>query len=123
AQALNYLGYSYAEMGTHLDEALKYIKRAVAIRPGDAFIMDSLGWAYFKLKRYDEAVAALEEAISLVDDDSTIVEHLGDVFAARQYFKKALKQYQRALILAPERKELIEKIQKLKGEQREQVTK
>ena len=119
AQALNYLGYSYAEMGINLEEALKYIKQAVAIRPHDAFILDSLGWTYFKLKRYDDAVKALEEAITLVDDDSTIVEHLGDVFAARRAIKKALKQYQRALELAPERKELIEKIQKLKGEQSE----
>ena len=119
AQALNYLAYSYAEMGIHLEEALKYIKQAVAIRPRDAFILDSLGWTYFKLKRYDEAIDALEEAISLVDDDSTIVEHLGDVLAAKRSVKKALKQYQRALELAPERKELVEKIQKLKGEQGE----
>jgi tetratricopeptide (TPR) repeat protein len=117
AQALNYLGYSYAEMGIHLEEALKYIKQAIAIRPHDAFILDSLGWAYFKLKRYDDAVKALEEAISLVDDDSTIVEHLGDVYSARRAVKRALKQYQRALELAPERKELAEKIHKLKGEQ------
>lgn len=119
AQALNYLGYSYAEMGIHLEEALKYIKQAVAIRPRDAFILDSLGWTYFKLKRYDDAISTLEEAISLVDDDSTIVEHLGDVLVAKRSVKKALKQYQRALELAPERKELIEKIQKLKGEQGE----
>ncbi|NTW99311.1 MAG: tetratricopeptide repeat protein [Geobacteraceae bacterium] len=119
AQALNYLGYSYAEMGIHLEEALKYITQAIAIRPRDAFILDSLGWTYFKLKRYDDAVNALEEAIALVDDDSTIVEHLGDVYAARRSVKKALKQYQRALELAPERKELVEKIHKLKGEQGE----
>lgn len=119
AQALNYLGYSYAEMGIHLDEALKYIKQAIAIRPRDAFILDSLGWTYYKLKRYDDAAKALEEAVSLVDDDSTIVEHLGDVYAARRAVRKALKQYQRALELAPERRELVEKIHKLKGEQGE----
>ncbi|HEY5521621.1 MAG TPA: tetratricopeptide repeat protein [Desulfuromonadaceae bacterium] len=119
AQALNYLGYSYAEMGIRLEEALKYIKQAIEIRPRDAFILDSLGWTYFKLKRYDDAVKALEDAISLVDDDSTIVEHLGDVYAARRSIKKALKQYQRALELAPERKELVEKMHKLKGEQSE----
>jgi tetratricopeptide (TPR) repeat protein len=119
AQALNYLGYSYAEMGIHLEEALNLIKQAVAIRPRDAFILDSLGWAYYKLKRYDEATRALEEAISLVGDDPTVIEHLGDVYAARHLFKRALKQYQRALELAPERKELVEKIRKVKGEQSE----
>lgn len=117
AQALNYLGYSYAEMGIHLEEALKYIQQAVAIRPRDAFILDSLGWTYFKLKRYDDAVEALEEAISLVDDDSTIIEHLGDVYAARRANKRAMKQYQRAFELTPERKELVEKMNKIKGEQ------
>lgn len=117
AQALNYLGYSYAEMGIHLDEALRYTKQAVALRPQDAFILDSLGWTYFKLKRYDEAVKTLEEAVDLVDDDPTIMEHLGDAYAARRAVKKALKTYQRALDLVPKNKELLEKIQKLKGEQ------
>lgn len=119
AQALNYLGYTYAEMGIHLDEALKFIKQAVDIRPGDAFILDSLGWVYYKQKRYDDAVKVLEEAITLVNDDSTIVEHLGDAYAARRNIKRALKQYQKALELAPERKELVEKMHKLKGEQGE----
>ena len=53
AQALNYLGYTYAEMGINLEEALKYLLQAVEIRPNDAFILDSLGWVYFKLKRYE----------------------------------------------------------------------
>jgi tetratricopeptide (TPR) repeat protein len=117
AQALNYLGYSYAEMGIHLEEALKYIKQAIALRPRDAFFLDSLGWTYYKLKRFDEAIEALEEAVSLVDDDSTIAEHLGDAYAARRAIKKALKQYQKALELTPERKEIVEKMHKLKGEQ------
>ena len=116
AQALNYLGYSYVEMGIHLEEALELIKRAVVIRPKDAFILDSLGWAYFKLKRYDDATETLEEAVSLVNDDSTIIEHLGDIYAAQHYHKKSLKQYQKAFELAPERKELAEKIHKVKGE-------
>ena len=119
AQALNYLGYSYAEMGVHLEEALDYVKQAIAIRPRDAFILDSLGWVCFKLKRYDDAIEALEEAVTLVDDDSTIIEHLGDVYAARRAVKRALKQYQKAQELAPERKELAEKIHRLKGEQSE----
>lgn len=118
-QALNYLGYTYAEMGQHLGEALKYLLQAVAIRPRDAFILDSLGWTYYKLKLYDDSLKYLEEAISIVDDDSTIVEHLGDLYSARRTYKKALKTYQRALELDPERKELSEKIRKLKGEQGE----
>jgi tetratricopeptide (TPR) repeat protein len=116
AQALNYLGYSYAEMGINLEEALKLLKLAVEIRPNDAFILDSLGWVNFKLKRYDEAVRLLEDSFSLVSDDSTIAEHLGDAYAARREFKKALKQYRRALEIDPDRKELAEKIRRFKGE-------
>jgi len=116
AQALNFIGYSYAEMGINLEEALTYLKRAVEIRPNDGFILDSLGWLYFKLKKYDEAVRYLEEAVSLVPEDSTIAEHLGDVYLARRETKKALAIYRKALAIEPERKELAEKIRRIKGE-------
>jgi tetratricopeptide (TPR) repeat protein len=119
AQALNFLGYTYAEMGINLDEALTYLKKAVDIRPNDGFILDSLGWVYFKLKKYDEASRYLEEAVALVEDDSTIVEHLGDVYHARKEHKKALKSYKRALEIDPDRKELIHKIREIKGESAE----
>lgn len=116
AQALNFLGYSYAEMGINLDEALMYLKQAVAIRPNDGFILDSLGWVYFKLKQYDEAVRYLEAAVALVEDDSTIAEHLADAYTARHEKSKAIKMYKKALELEPDRKELATKIRQLKGE-------
>ena len=116
AQALNFLGYSYAEMGIHLEEALTYLKKAVDIRPNDGFFLDSLGWVYFKLKNYDEAVRNLEKAAALVEDDSTIAEHLGDVYAARKEQKKALKAYRKAFKIDPDHKELLNKIRRIKGE-------
>jgi tetratricopeptide (TPR) repeat protein len=116
AQALNFLGYTYAEMGENLEEALGYLKQAVELRPNDGFILDSLGWVYFRMKKYDQAVSILEEASRLVDDDSTIAEHLGDAYQARHDHKKALKAYKKALELDPSRKELSEKIRRLKGE-------
>lgn len=116
AQALNFIGYTYAEMGINLEEALSYLKRAVEIRPNDGFILDSLGWVYFKMKKYDEAVKHLEEAIALVPDDSTIAEHLGDVYLARRESKKALASYRKALEIDPDRKELADKIRRAKGE-------
>ena len=119
AQALNFLGYTYAEMGINLEEALGYLKRAVELRPNDGFILDSLGWIYFKLKRYDDAARKLEDAVALVDDDSTIVEHLGDVYHAQKDHKKALKAYKKALDIEPDRKELAEKIRRIKAEQSE----
>lgn len=119
AQALNFLGYSYAEMGINLNEALAYLKQAIAIRPNDGFIMDSIGWVYFKLKEYDEAVRYLEAAVALVEDDSTIAEHLADVYSARHEKSKAIKMYKKALEIEPDRKELSNKIKHLKGEHAE----
>ncbi len=118
-QALNFIGYSYAELGINLDEALEYVKQAIELRPNDGFIMDSLAWVYFKRKNYDEAIRLLEEATKLVEDDSTILEHLGDVYLAKQDRQKALKAYKKALEVDPTRKDLIEKIRMFKGEQGE----
>jgi tetratricopeptide (TPR) repeat protein len=115
-QALNFLGYTYAEMGINLEEALGYIKQAVELRPNDGFILDSLGWVYYRLKRYDEAVRYLEEAASLVDDDATIAEHLGDAYLARRDFKKAIKAYKKALEHEPGRKDILDKVHRIKGE-------
>lgn len=119
AQALNFLGYTYAEMGINLEEALTHLKKAVEIRPNDGFILDSLGWVYFKLKKYDEAATHLEEAVALVAEDSTIAEHLGDVYTARKEYKKALKAYRKAMDIDPERKEVADKIRRIKGESAE----
>ncbi len=79
-QVLNYLGYSWVDMGLHLDEALKMIKTAVSLSPNDGYVVDSLGWAYFKLGRYDDAVDQLEQAVLLQADDPTINDHLGDAY-------------------------------------------
>lgn len=83
---LNYLGYSWVDQGLHLDQALGMIEEAVVAAPRDGYIVDSLGWAYFKLGRIDEAVATLEEAVRLLPDDPEINDHLGDAYwmAGRQ---------------------------------------
>jgi len=79
-QVLNYLGYSWVDMGIHLDRALDMIKKAVELRPQDGYIVDSLGWAYYKLGRYDEAVVELEKAVKLRPEDPTINDHMGDAY-------------------------------------------
>ena len=53
---LNYLGYSWIDQGVNLDEGMKMIKRAVDQRPDDGYIVDSLGWAFYRIGNYDEAV-------------------------------------------------------------------
>jgi tetratricopeptide (TPR) repeat protein len=77
---LNYLGYSWVDMGRNLEEAEAMIRKAVELRPNDGYIVDSLGWAYYRLGRYEEAVTELERAVSLRADDPVIHDHLGDAY-------------------------------------------
>lgn len=79
-QILNYLGYSWVDQGLNLQEGLSMIEQAVQAAPGDGYIIDSLGWAYFRLGRFDEAVSQLETAASLLPTDPTINDHLGDAY-------------------------------------------
>lgn len=80
AAALNYLGYALLDRGERLVEAQSLIERAVAAKPEDGFIADSLGWAYYRTGKYAQAVIQLERAIAAVADDPTINEHLGDAY-------------------------------------------
>jgi len=77
ALVLNYLGYSWVDKGMNLDEGFAMLKRAVDQRPDDGFIVDSLGWAYYKLGQYPEAVKDLERAVSLKPGDPVIKRSLG----------------------------------------------
>jgi tetratricopeptide (TPR) repeat protein len=104
-QVLNYLGYSYVDMGQNLGEALGMIQRAVAARPGDGYITDSLGWALYRLDRYDEAVGQMERAAALVPVDPVINDHLGDVYWAVGRHREAEFQWRRALSFEPEEKD------------------
>ena len=77
---LNYLGYSWIDQGINLDEGMRMIRRAVEQRPDDGYIVDSLGWAYYRIHNYDEAVKHLERAVELKPEDPTINDHLGDAY-------------------------------------------
>jgi tetratricopeptide (TPR) repeat protein len=80
AQVLNYLGYSWVDKGLHLNRALEMIEKAVEASPNDGYIIDSLGWAFYRLGRYDEAVEKLEQAVILRPNDPEINDHLGDAY-------------------------------------------
>jgi tetratricopeptide (TPR) repeat protein len=77
---LNYLGYSWVDQGLNLDEAFKMLRKAVELRPNDGYIVDSLGWAHYKLKQYSEATETLEKAINLKPADPVLNDHLGDAY-------------------------------------------
>lgn len=104
-QVLNYLGYSFVEMKTNLDEALDMIERAVALEPESGYIADSLGWVYYQLGRYEEAVDPMERAVELVPVDPIITDHLGDVYWAVGRKREAEFQWLRALSFDPEEDE------------------
>ncbi len=101
-QVLNYLGYTWVDMNRNLKEGLDMIKRAVELRPDDGYIVDSLGWAYFRLGRFDDAVTQLERAAELKAGDSTINDHLGDAYWRTDRKREAMFQWKRALVLKPE---------------------
>ena len=98
---LNYLGYSYVEKKENLDEALGMIERAVKARPDEGYIVDSLGWALYRLGRYDEAVAQMERAVELEAVDPLVNDHLGDVYWAVGRKREAEFQWKRALSFGP----------------------
>ena len=85
-QVLNYLGYSWIDKDMNFDKALDMIEKAVAAVPQDGYIVDSLGWAFYKLGRTGEAVTTLEQAVQLLPNDPEINDHLGDAYwkAGRQ---------------------------------------
>jgi tetratricopeptide (TPR) repeat protein len=109
-QVLNYLGYSWVDQGQHLDKAIEMIRKAVSLRPNDGYIVDSLGWAYYRLGRYDEAVRELERAIELRPEDPVINDHLGDAYWKVGRRLESFFQWGHAKDLKPEPEDL-EKIQ------------
>ena len=103
---LNYLGYSWIDQGVNLDQGMDMIKRAVQQRPDDGYIVDSLGWAYFRLGNYEEAVKQLERAIELKPEDPTINDHLGDAYWRVGRVLEARFQWAHARDLKPDPEDL-----------------
>ncbi|WP_457103631.1 tetratricopeptide repeat protein [Mesorhizobium sp. URHB0026] len=101
-QVLNYLGYSWVDMNTNLKEGLEMIQKAVDLRPSDGYIVDSLGWAYFRLGRFDDAVREMERAVSLKPEDPVLNDHLGDAYWRVGRKLEATFQWNQARDLKPD---------------------
>ncbi|HSV28415.1 MAG TPA: tetratricopeptide repeat protein [Candidatus Omnitrophota bacterium] len=99
---LNYLGYSWVDRGERLEEGRKMIEKAVELRPKDGAIVDSLGWALYRMGDFQGAVKQLERAIELKPEDPTINDHLGDAYWQVGRTAEAMFQWQRAMTLDPE---------------------
>lgn len=133
ANALNYIGYSWAEQGENLEQAEELIRRALALSPKDGYITDSLGWVYYKMAEILFAQSRKEEALRLLDraqdhliqaaeltgGDSVVSEHLGDVFLLRGDKRGALDHFDNAVNLElreSEQPKLLEKRERLRGD-------
>jgi tetratricopeptide (TPR) repeat protein len=112
---LNYLGYSWVDKGINLDDGLRMISRAVEQRADDGYIVDSLGWAYYRIGKYDEAVKNLDRAVELKPEDPTINDHLGDAYWKVGRALEARFQWAHARDLNPEPEDLTVIQQKLKS--------
>ncbi|MBK7206853.1 MAG: tetratricopeptide repeat protein [Elusimicrobia bacterium] len=98
--ALNYLGYSWADRGENLEEALSLVRRAVALDPENPAYRDSLGWVFFRLGRWDEAIAALESAAPIAAD-AVVWRHYGDALAQQGRTDAARRAWREAHLADP----------------------
>src|SRR5271169_2627011 len=103
---LNYLGYSWIDRGEKLKHGLQMIEKAVALRPEDGYVVDSLGWAHYRLGDYASAVQYLEKALELVPDDPTINDHLGDAYWKSGRTTEARYQWRQALQFKPDKEDI-----------------
>ena len=105
--ALNYVGYFWAEKNIHLDKALEYILKAVELKPDSGYVRDSLGWVYYRLGRIEEAREVLELALELTADDPEpeLFDHLGDVYLELGRKDDAMQVYRQGLALFGEDEE------------------
>ncbi len=108
---LNYLGYSWIDQGVNLDRGMEMIRKAVEQRPNDGYIVDSLGWAHYRLGNYEKATEHLERAVELRPQDPTINDHLGDAYWKVGRLNEARFQWKRAQGLKPD-PDLAEQIEK-----------
>ncbi|MFD2182672.1 tetratricopeptide repeat protein [Rhodoplanes azumiensis] len=111
---LNYLGYSWIDQHVNLDEGMRLIRKAVDQRPDDGYIVDSLGWAHYRIGEYDEAIKHLERAVELKPMDPTINDHLGDAYWKVGRQLEAKFQWTHARDLKPEPEDLAKIEKKLK---------
>ena len=133
ADALNFIGYTWAEHGENLEQAEQYITRAMELRPDNGYIVDSLGWVYYMRARpmiaagdvaggrkwLTKAIEELQRAHELTGGDPVISEHIGDAYLLLDDRRRALDKFEEAAVMGPrpeEQPELREKLETLRRE-------
>jgi tetratricopeptide (TPR) repeat protein len=101
-EALNYLGFMWADRGEHLSKARAYIEKACKLEPKNAAYLDSMGWVLFKLNQPGQALPWLIKAVELSPEpDATILDHLGDVYLSLRQVGKAMENWKKSLAVEP----------------------
>jgi len=109
ADALNALGYSLADRTNRYQEALSYIKRALALKPDDAAVLDSMGWVQYRLGHKEEALKYLRQANAKMPDGE-IAAHLGEVLWSLGKHEEAKAVWNKALAASPDNQYLLKVI-------------
>ncbi|WP_246215915.1 tetratricopeptide repeat protein [Microvirga makkahensis] len=113
AQVMNYLAYSWVDRNENIEEAFEMLTKAVELAPRDGMIIDSLGWAYYRMGRYEDAVRELEKAVELKAGDPTINDHLGDAYWKVGRKLEAKFQWDHAKASNPEPEDLVKILKKI----------
>jgi tetratricopeptide (TPR) repeat protein len=116
AEALNYLGFMWADRGEQLPKARAYIEKACKLEPNNAAYLDSLGWVLFKLNQPQAALPWLVKAVDLssAEPDATILDHLGDVYLSLHQLGKAMENWKKSLAIEPN-EEIMKKLRSVDG--------
>lgn len=112
ADALNALGYTLADHAQNQDEALSLIEKALALKPGEPAIIDSLGWVQYRLGNLDEAIKQLRSAYAR-QPDPEIAAHLGEVLWKAGHKDEARKVWAQGRKKDAKNKVLLETINRL----------
>jgi tetratricopeptide (TPR) repeat protein len=119
ADALNYLGYSYAEKNINISESYELVSRALDLKPDNGYIADSLGWVYYRQGKFDLALKTLQKAAEMTHDDPVVLEHLGDVYKELGEPEKAIQYWEKSVSFSEKEEGLKDrvdqKIQQLKS--------
>jgi len=111
-RALNYLAYTWADRGLHLEKALDFVQRALHHEPDNAAYIDTLGWIYFRMGRFEDALAELRRALEKESEEAEIQDHVGEACAALGRMDEAIEHWKKAFVLSPENTRLREKLER-----------
>ncbi|MFM6929884.1 MAG: tetratricopeptide repeat protein [Bdellovibrio sp.] len=121
-QGMNYLAFTWAEMGQNLPDAEKLARRAMELEPKDGYVLDTLGWILYKQSKFTESVKFLEAAHKYQGTVSVIAEHLGDAYYKQSMVEKAKKMYRKAVDLETDKNKVQEIRAKITAIEKQELT-